>query len=512
LLPLFVCWAAVWGASWLLPTTYQSEALILVDQQKVPDKFVQPNVNVDLQDRLQSITQQILSRTRLQGMIDHFQLYSRPHGLGALSESSDPIDQMLKDIKIDLVESPGRRGEFSAFKIRYSAGSPQLAQQVNTELASLFVGENERTDRTLSEDTTTFLENQLADARAKMEEQEAAVAAFKTKHSGDLPGQLESNVQILAGLQGQLQNTQHALDVSKQQRIYLESMLQQFQSASASLGGGDSTMTEPQTLDKQLLDMHLRLEDLRSRYTDDYPDVLALKDMIEKTETLKKQTETEWVSNQGRASASSALDVHAIGEAPRDSRAATMQIASQLKANQLEIQSDQLREKDLESQISAYQVRLNMTPETEQKLADVSRGYDESKSNYDSLLQKQMQSQLATSLEQQQQGEQFRILDPPSLPNKPSAPNHFRISLGGLGLGIVVGMALAALLELTDIRVYQEKDLQGIVPVRVLVGIPRLSTFQEDHSRLTKRWIQLGALAAMALTIVIGNLYSFYKG
>lgn len=271
-------------------------------------------------------------------------------------------------------------------------------------------------------------------------------------------------------------------------------------------------MTEPQTLDKQLLDMHFRLEDLRSRYTDDYPDVLALKDMIEKTETLKKQTETEWVSNQGRASASSALDVHAIGEAPRDSRAATMQIASQLKANQLEIQSDQLREKDLESQISAYQVRLNMTPETEQKLADVSRGYDESKSNYDSLLQKQMQSQLATSLEQQQQGEQFRILDPPSLPNKPSAPNHFRISLGGLGLGIVVGMALAALLELTDIRVYQEKDLQGIVPVRVLVGIPRLSTFQEDHSRLTKRWIQLGALAAMALMIVIGNLYSFYKG
>src|SRR5207248_2375718 len=102
---------------------------------------------------------------------------------------------------------------------------------------------------------------------------------------------------------------------------------------------------------------------------------------------------------------------------------------SQLKANQLEIQNDHQHVKDLESQITAYQTRLNLTPETEQLLADISRGYEESKSNYDSLLQKQMQSQLATSLEQRQQGEQFRVLDPPSLPDKPSAPNHFRISL-----------------------------------------------------------------------------------
>ena len=512
LLPLFSCWAVVWGASWLLPTTYQSEALILVDQQKVPDKFVEPNVNVDLQDRLQSITQQILSRTRLQGMIDRFQLYSQPSGLSALLKSPDPIDQMRKDIKIDLVESPGRRGEFSAFKIRYSAGSPQLAQQVNAELASLFVGENERTDRTLSENTTTFLESQLADARAKMEEQEAAVAAFKTTHSGDLPGQLESNVQILAGLQAQLQNTQHAVDVSKQQRIYLESMLQQFQSAQASSGGGGPTVTPSLALNQELLEMNRRLEDLRSRYTDDYPDVLTLKDMIAKTEALKKQAETEWISSQGPERATDALDLHVAGGALRDSPAVTMQIPSQLKANQLEIESGQLHEKDLESQISAYQVRLNMTPETEQKLAGVSRGYEESKSNYDSLLQKQMQSQLATSLQQRQQGEQFRILDPPSLPDKPSAPNHFRISLSGLVLGIIVGTALAAFLELTDVRVYHETNLQGIVPVRVLVGIPHLSTLQEDHSRAKARWIEFGALAAMATIIAIGNLYSLYKG
>jgi len=123
-----------------------------------------------------------------------------------------------------------------------------------------------------------------------------------------------------------------------------------------------------------------------------------------------------------------------------------------------------------------------------------------------------MQSQLATSLEQRQQGEQFRVLDPASLPNKPSAPNHFRISLGGLILGIAVGTALVAFLELTDVRVREEKDLQGIVAARVLVGIPHLTTPEENRLRLVTGWMELGAVLAMAVVIAVGNLYALYKG
>ena len=117
-----------------------------------------------------------------------------------------------------------------------------------------------------------------------------------------------------------------------------------------------------------------------------------------------------------------------------------MQVRSQLKANELEIANYQHHAADIESQIAAYRSRLNMTPETEQELADISRGYDESKENYNSLLQKQNQSQLATYLEQRQQGEQFRIIDPPSLPDRPSSPNHFRVSLiECLALGAGIG-------------------------------------------------------------------------
>jgi len=207
-----------------------------------------------------------------------------------------------------------------------------------------------------------------------------------------------------------------------------------------------------------------------------------------------------------------AVDSSAGMEAQHGSPTPIMQVQSQLKANQLEISNIQQHQRDLESQITGYQARLNLTPETEQELTAISRGYEESKTNYNSLLQKQMQSQLATSLEQRQQGEQFRIIDPPSLPKKPSAPNHLWLSLGGLLVGISLGLGLTALLELTDVRVRQEKDLVGIVPVSVLVGIPHLSTPGETRSRLLGWWTELGAAAALVVLIVLGNLYAFIKG
>jgi uncharacterized protein involved in exopolysaccharide biosynthesis len=188
-----------------------------------------------------------------------------------------------------------------------------------------------------------------------------------------------------------------------------------------------------------------------------------------------------------------------------------MQIQSQLKANRLEIQNYQQREKSIEADIAGYQARLNSTPSTEQELADISRGYEESKANYNSLLQKQNQSQLATSLEERQQGEQFHTLDPPSLPTRPSAPNHLLFSIGGLMLGLAVGAGVTIFLETTDVRVRREKDLEDIIPVKVLIGVPYLDTPGEDHSRILFRRIELGAVLAMAFLVLVGNLYAFYK-
>ena len=511
-LPLFLCWALVWAASWFLPTTYRSEALILVEQQKVPEQYVIPNVTVSLQDRLQSMTQQILSRTRLQATIDRFGLYPKHRTPGALLDSDDAVEQMRKDIKIGLVESPGHRGELTAFKIDYSARSRELAQRVNSELTSLFIDENLKSQQQESENTTSFLENQLASARSQLEAQEATVRAFKARHLGDLPGQLESNVQILTGLQTQLDHNQRALDGAKQQRLYLESLLQQHQSVQGGLDSGDASATSPEVLDKELLDLRTRLAGARSRYTEDFPDVVSLKQKIGETVKLKKEVEDDIAANQRAAKAASAAGTASTEEVQYDSSAPLIQIRSQLKANELEIKNYQRHAGDIESQIATYRARLNRTPQTEQELADISRGYEEAKANYNSLLHKQSQSQLATSLEQRQQGQQFRVIDPPSLPDKPFSPNHFHVSLIGLALGVGIGLGFAALLELTNARVWHEKDLEGLVPGRVLVGIPHLSTQGEDRRRAVIRWLELGAAVGMIIVLMAGNLYAFYKG
>jgi succinoglycan biosynthesis transport protein ExoP len=521
LIPVFLTWAAVWGMSWLLPSTYQSEALILLEQQNVPNQYVVPNVSASIQDRLQTISQQVLSRTRLQATIDRFHLYPQPHGLRILLDSGDPIDKMRKDIEIELVQAPGHPDEFTAFKMRYTARSPELAQQVNDELTSPFVKENVEAQQQLSEDTTSFLENQLAATRTKMEEQEAKVAAFKAKHLGELPSQLEMNVQqILGGIQAQLQNSHQALESARQHKVDLESQLRQYRSAQSSPGGGgkgtasgiaDSTMTSVKELDKELIDLRLRLQDLQERYTDDYPDVVALKDKIGKKEKQKKLAEDEVAANPSSRKTANAADPVALEEVQNGSSISLMQLENQLKANQREIQNYQKRESDLESQASAYLARLNMAPEAEQELAAISRGYEESKANYNSLLQKQMQSQLATSLEQRQEGEQFRILDPPNLPKKHIGPNRFKFSLEGLALGIVLGLGIVALLELTDIRIRQEKDLKALVPSLVLIRIPRLSTKSEENAHTMARWLDFGAVMIMITLIAIGNFYAFFN-
>ncbi len=513
LLPLSVCWLVVWIVSWLLPATYQSDALILVEQQKVPEQYVVPNVSVSLQERLQSMTQQILSRTRLQATIDLFHLYARDGGLMSKMQSADPVDLMRKDIQIELVSAPGRPGELTAFKIRYSARSPELAQQVNSQLTTLFIDENLKSQQQLSENTTAFLDGRVADARTRLAEQEAKVRAFKATHLGTLPTQLGSNVQILSGLQTQLQATQHAVESGEQQKLYLQSLLQQYQSVQDSLVSGDSTVTPPEALENELKGLRVQLADAQSQYTDSYPDVVALKDKIAKTEQLKKQIEDEIAAKQQQL-ADTAAD--APESRPASMRNGTltpmMQIQSQLKVNQMEIESLHQQERKIQSELLEYQARLNGTPQTEQELADISRGYEESQVNYNSLLQKQNQSQLATSLEQRQQGQQFRIIDPPSMPYKPSAPNRVLVSFGGLILGLAVGAILTAILELTDARVRREKDLQGLVPARVLVGIPRLSTPEEDDRLVRRLWLDRAAVAAVLVFIVLGNAYSLYKG
>jgi protein tyrosine kinase modulator len=235
LIPVFLGWAVVWGASWIVPPRYQSTTLILVEHPTMPKDYVTPNVDDDVQDRLQSITQQILSRTRLLRIIDQLDLYadaSRPSG-------DHKVDRMRKDIAIELVRDA--RNEITAFNVSYSSRDPHLAQKVTSELTNLFINENLEVRQQQSEGTTRFLESQLESARKTLSEQEDKIRQFKAQHPGELPAQVGSNLQILAGLQSQLQTEQDALNTAKQQRVYLESLVNQYRSMQDAPRSGGNT-------------------------------------------------------------------------------------------------------------------------------------------------------------------------------------------------------------------------------------------------------------------------------
>src|SRR5579863_7543018 len=202
LIALFGGWLAVWAASWVLPRTYKSTTLILVEEPTMPKNYVEPNVNENLQDRLNSISQQILSRTRLIRIIEKFHLYENRKGLRTID---DKIAMMRKDIEIELVRDH-QTNDISAFRIYYSARDPYTAQRITSELTDLFIRENLESRQQESEDTTKFLQDQLASARVSLAAQEAKVRQFQAEHEGELPTQQTSNLQILSGLQSQLQN------------------------------------------------------------------------------------------------------------------------------------------------------------------------------------------------------------------------------------------------------------------------------------------------------------------
>jgi polysaccharide biosynthesis transport protein len=499
LVPLLLGWAAVWGSSWFLQTRYMSSTLILVEQPSVPKDYIASNVSDDLQNRLQSITQQILSRTRLLLIIDKLRLYAD----GPKNATPDEkVERMRKDINIELVRD-AHNDQITAFRVYYSAHDPHIAQQVTSELTDLFINEDSRVVQQESEDTTQFISTQLEKARSSLAEQEVKVREFQSQHEGALPTQQASNLQILSGLQQQLQNEQDALNTAKQQRIYFQSLMEQYRGVRTSPRTVDGSPTTLASLDQELERLRAKLADLSSRYTDRYPDVLSVKDQIAKTEKIRSDLIADL---KNKASGNAANDAGDLGQS-----APAQQLQGQLQSNQAEIANRERSIVALKGRIGDYQARLNEEPAVEQQMADLTRGYDQSKADYDDLLKKKNESEMATSMEHMQQGERFTMLDPPSLPLKPDFPNRLKFCGIGLGVGLALGLIVAGVFEVLDDRMYSEKDIKELLPMGIISELPQI-ILPSDEQRSTKRTAVGWSMAAVVVvTILAGTAISYFR-
>lgn len=502
LLALFVGWLAIWAASWILPARYKSTTLILVQEPSMPKNYVTPNVSDDLQDRLQSITQQILSRTRLLTIITKLHLYQDTK---RKLTPEDQVTLMRKDIDIELVRD-SRTEEISAFRINFSARDPRIAQSVTAMLTDLFINENLRTRQQESEDTTNFIKDQLDSARSNLAAQEAKVRDFESQHEGELPSQQPTNLTILAGLQSQLQNEQDALNSARQQRAYFEALLGQYAtptSATHTTAEPLQTTSPTAALDQQLDVLQAKLANLKSRYTDRYPDVLATQDEITKVEAMRQEvlSSSKNKATKGGGSAGAAAGTSVLSP--------LAQVRGQLEANQLEIANREQTIASLKARINEYQGRLNAVPATQQQLADLTRGYDQSKQNYDDLLKKESESEMATSMEQMQQGERFIMLDPPSLPLKPDFPNRLKFCGLGLAAGVGFGVLLVLALEFLDKRMYVEKEIRALLPVPVIAAIPEIRSTEDVKRERGKMVLGWSVAVVIILVIAAGSAYSY---
>lgn len=468
-IPAVLCAIAGYVVSIFLPSKYTSETVVLVDQPTVPENFVKPVIGGDVNQRLASMQEQIFSRTRLQEIIDKFGLYKKD--IGRLS-TEEMVERLRKSITVSPVRpmAETRANGLPGFTVSATASQAFLAQQICAEISTFFTHQNILLRQRRAEDTTQFLTKQLHDAKNELDGQDAKLADFQRRYIGALPDELQTNVSLMAGMNTQLEAASQALNRAQQDKIFVESVLGQQLGAAKQLQAG----TNPDTLQKQLEDLEEQLASLRSRYTDEHPDVIKTSNEIAR---LRQSIREEAESNATQAE-SAPMKEGVIVETPQ-----IQQLRAQLNQINLTIRDKAEDQARLQQEISKLQSRLQMSPAIQQEYKSLTRDYQSALNFYNELLKKQSESEMATDLELSQEGETFRVLDPPNLPQKPTFPNRALFSLGGFVSGLMLGVGMVFILEVQYTTLHSERDVENLLKLPALAMIPAIKGLSIGRSK-----------------------------
>ncbi len=438
-----------------LPKQYTSQTLVLVAKPTVPTEYVKPVVTEDLNRRLASMQEQILSRTRLEPVIEQLGLYHEDRNKFHIEEL---IDRLRKAIEISpLAAMTGTEDRsMPGFSVKVTFDNPQSAQQICTSITSMFMEQNASALEEQAVRTTSFLSEQLDEAKTKLDQQDANLAQFKRQYMGSLPEEEQSNLGVLGSLNSQLEANSQALNRAQQDRAFAESFLNQQEANCKSSQTGQN----PETMENQLRILQEQLATLESLYTAKHPDVMKKRNQVE--EFKKRMEETPEISKPS------------AGTRPSAEPSQIQQLRASLRQQDLNIADLTKRQTQIQDQIRILQERVQASPMVEQQLKELMRSYQSAADFYNELLKKRQNSAMATSLAHQQEGEQFRVLDPPSLPVSPSFPKRINFVGGGLGAGLALGLATLYVLMAMDKTVHTERDVEACLKLPVLASIPLL--------------------------------------
>lgn len=425
--------AAGFGAWRLLPPKYRASTMILVESQSVPTDYVKTTVTSTLTERLRTIQQQITNRENLERIILELDLYPE-------LRRTQPMEVVVAHARRALGVNVERS---RTFRISYSGTDPLEVARAANRIAELFIDENLKVREGQAERTSQFLEAELEEIRARLEEQEAEVTRFRLRHEGELPGQRESNLVAIARLEAELEANRAAYNQAELRKLLLEG-------ESRSQGGKEvSPVTAPTRLDQ----LRLELSELRSKFTDRHPDVIRLQREIAELE-------------------SRAADAAEVEEIPLP-LARDLRTPAEIRGLDSELYRLEAKREEILEEIARFERRLERTPQVEQELIKLTRDYDNLRESYGNLLAKRLEARLAENLERSQQSEQFRILERAVPPSRPYFPKKIFFLGGGLLIGLALGFGSAFLREELDQTYGDLQSLQSAFPgVPVLTAIP----------------------------------------
>jgi polysaccharide chain length determinant protein (PEP-CTERM system associated) len=447
-----------YAVSRILPEKFRSQTLVLIEQPTVSNKIVESLDTSDINQRLSSMQQQILSRSRLEPIIRQFNLYPQDVNRKSMDELVARLQKTIEVTPI-LPMTETRTQQLPGFYIAVTLDNGRNAQEVCTAVTSLFIEQNLRLRQEHSEVTTEFLAQELSSAKAGLDQQDAKLAAFKSLHGGELPEDEQTNLNLLSGLTSQLDASTQALARSQQDKTFAESLLSQQVAA----WQASQTGQNPETLEQQLIALQTRLANLESTYTADHPDVIRAKhDIAVLQQKIADSDGTTKASANGKNQKSS-LEPAQI-----------QQLRAQVHSDDVMIAAKTKEQEQIKKQIGLYQARIQSSPAVEQQYKELTRGYQTALDSYNELQKKRDNSAMATNLERKQEGEQFSVLDPANLPDKPSFPNRPLFALGGLGGGLALGLGIAFFLEMKDTSFKTERDVEFSLHLPVLAMVPAI--------------------------------------
>jgi len=531
------CLTAYTVVTW--PDTYRSTATILIEEPEVPADLVKSTVSSFAAERLQLIQQRVMTSDHMMGIIDQFDLYA---GMRQEQPISMVIAAFRSKVLLEVVSANlsgqqptkyQRQPQASiAFNLSFEDRDPVVAQKVAQRLMELYLAENDRTRKQRAEGATQFLSEQAQKLEAEVRDLEKRLTELKSKHSGSLPEQFNMNMQLLNSAQNQLLQHRADMQAIMEKRAFLQSQLAQISPYSTMTANG-----RPATPQAQLLAMELQYSELSAKYGTKHPDVIRVQRQIEtlkaqlgnvdnasldraKLETLQAQLteaqqrygdkhpevqrlrkQIEEVQAKMRAAPPPALS---IPQGPPDNPI-YIQLQSQLADSDAQLRGIQERTSSLEANVEMLQGRILQTPAIESEYNAILNQYNLALQRYQSFKDKEADAAVTQSMEQQNKGETFSVLEEPVLPELPASPNRKLLSAVGVVLSLMLAAAVMLAFDMLDPRIYEAKSLLAAFGEMPLVTVPYIATRSERRSRR----LRLASIVG-AVVIVAGGLLALY--